>query len=232
MSESIHLHGHPFSQPSRSVEFFLRASGINFEFHLVDLIQKQHLTEEYSKINPNQSVPALVHGDFNVWESAAIVTYLADALNLDNQWYPKDFRIRARINAYLHWHHQSIREPIGGYLFFKVIGPKFFGLPEASEETIAAAKAKYNECFATIKWILSETGYIGRTAEATIADIFAYSEIAEAILVGEDLSDYPEVKAWYEKIGNNEAVTQVHQFFRQFVASSAAPPADAPPANA
>ena len=102
MSELIHLYGHPFSQPYRSIEFFLRTSGINFEFHLIDLVEKQYLTEEYAKINPHQQIPAIVHGDYNLWESPAIVAYLADAFNTDNQWYPKDIKIRGRINAFLH----------------------------------------------------------------------------------------------------------------------------------
>ena len=102
MSDSLHLYGHPLSQPSRSVEIFLRLSGINFEFHLVDLLNGEELTEEFTRVNPSQEIPAIVHGEFNLRESAAIIPYIADAFNIGNQWYPKDIKIRARINAYLH----------------------------------------------------------------------------------------------------------------------------------
>ena len=219
MSDSLHLYGHPLSQPSRSVEIFLRLSGINFEFHLVDLFNGQELTEEFTRVNPSQQVPAIVHGEFNLWESAAIIPYIADAFNIDNQWYPKDIKIRARINAYLHWHHQGVREAIGEYPFFTDMGPKLFGLPELTPEAKVAITAKYNEGYANLKWILSDTGYIGRTSEATIADVFAYSEVSNTLIIKETLSDFPEVKAWYDKIGANEIISQVHQNIRDYAVS-------------
>ena len=215
MSQLLHVHGHPLSQPFRSVIIFLKLSVVEYEFHHVNLIERQHLTEEYSQINPHQEVPAIVHEDFNLWESAAIINYIADVFNVDDQWYPKDIKIRARINSYLHWHHQNVREPIAGYILVKVIGHKFFGLSEPTPEVVAGAKAEYDKAFESLKWTLADTGYIGRTPEATVADIFAYSEVAQTILLGEDLSGFPEVKAWFEKIGANEVVKEVHQTLRE-----------------
>ena len=226
MSEALTIHGHPFSQPSRSVEVYATASGIPHEFHFVDLIKREHLTEEFKLINPNQSVPAITHGDYNLWESAAIVAYLADAFNVDNQWYPKDIKIRGRINAYLHWHHQGCREPVAGYIRVKFFGPKFFGTPELTPETEAPVRAKFDEFFSTFKWILSETGYAARTQEATVADIFAYNEISSTILIGYDFAGQPEVKAWYDKIGACEILTAVNKPIRDYAASLAAPPAE------
>ena len=200
MSESLTIHGHQFSQPSRSFEIFARACSIPYEFHFIDLMKNEHLTDEYKLINPDQSVPAITHGDYSLWESAAIVAYLADAFNIDNQWYPKDIKIRGRINAYLHWHYLSCRVPLAGYIIAKLFAPKYFGAPELTPETEAPVRAKFDEFFSTFKWILSETGYAARTQEATVADIFAYNEISSTILIGYDFAGQPEVKAWYDKI--------------------------------
>ena len=167
----LHVHAHPVSQPTRSVLAFLKLSGIPFEFHLVDLFKREHLTEDFAKINPFQAVPAIVHEDYNLWESAAIVAYLADAFNTDNNWYPKDIKIRGKINAYLHWHHQNVRDPIAGFLRAKVFAPKFLGAPELTPEAEAPLRAKLEECLGNIKWCLAETGNIARTDEPSIADI-------------------------------------------------------------
>ena len=214
----FHVHGHLGSQPTRSVVAFLKLSGIPFEFHSVDLVKCEHLTEEFIKINPFKEIPAIVHGDYNLWESAAIITYIADAFNVDNNWYPKDIKIRGRINAYLHWHHQNIRDSIAGLVRPKVIFPRFFGEPELTPEAEVPLRAKFEECLCNIKWALSQTGNIARTDEPSIADIFAYSELAQAAFLNVDFTPYPEVKAWYDRIGANEVVAEVHQLIEQVVA--------------
>lgn len=222
MAESLHVYSNPISQPSRSVIIFCKHSGIPHECHFVDLMKGENLTEDYIKINPYQSVPAIVHGTYNLWESAAIVPYIADAFDVDNQWYPKDIKIRGRINAYLHWHHQGCREIIAGYIFAKLFAPKFMGAPELTPEAEAALRTKVEGFFETFKWILSETGFAARTTTLTIADIFAYSEIAELKLLAYDLSPYPEVKAWFDRISECAVVTEAHEALCAF-ASQAAP---------
>ena len=212
----LHVYGHPLSQPSRSLIIFLKLSDILFEHHLIDLIKDGYLTEEFASINPFQLVPAIVHRNYNLWESSAIIAYIADAFNVDNNWYPKDIKIRGRINSYLHWHHQNVRDPIAEFLIYKIIAPKFFGTSEITPEIERPLKAKFEECLNNIKWVLAETGNIARTAEPSIADIFAYSELAQAELINFDLTPYPEVKAWYDRIGANKIVIEIQQTLKHF----------------
>lgn len=199
MSE-LEIYGYIVSQPMRSVLAFCKLSGIPYTFHEFTYLKNEYLTEEFSKINPHQEIPAIVHNGYNLWESAAIVTYLADAYNIDNQWYPKDPKIRGRINAYLHWHHQNTREPITGYLMAKVVDPTFFGQPELTAEKEAIYITKLNEFYANFNWILSDTHYIARTSQPTIADIFAYNECKSGKEISINLDGNPIIKAWYNEI--------------------------------
>ncbi|OMJ75882.1 hypothetical protein SteCoe_24858 [Stentor coeruleus] len=207
MSELV-IHGNILSQPVRSVVEFCMLSNIEFTHKDLNLIKGEHLSEEYTRINPFQEMPAIVHDGYNVWESAAIIPYLADAYNVDNQWYPKDIKIRARINAYLHWHHQGVRDILTGYLRRKIVGPKFFGAPELTPENEAPLRAKLNEWYTTFSWLLSETHYVARTQTATVADLFAFNEISSARLLQLDLDAHPTIKAWYEEIAAVPAVQE------------------------
>ena len=99
---SLEILGPEISPPVRTVIMFCRLAQIPFESRPINLHAGEQRTEEFSKINPFQTVPCIVHDGFNLWESAAIVVYLSDAFNTDTQWYPKDIKIRGRINAYLH----------------------------------------------------------------------------------------------------------------------------------
>src|SRR5574343_1610841 len=103
----VQVYGNIISQPTRSVLAFLKLSNIGYSFNSLDFGKGEHLTPEFSRINPYQAMPAIVHDGHNVWESAAIISYIAGVYNVDNQWYPKDPRARSRIDAYFHWHHQG-----------------------------------------------------------------------------------------------------------------------------
>jgi glutathione S-transferase len=209
MSDLI-VYGMLLSQPLRSVLTFCRLSDIPFSHSPTSTFQKEHLTEAFSKINPMQTVPAIAHNGFNLWESAAIIPYLADAFDVDNQWYPKDIKIRGRINAYLHWHHQTTRAPLTGYLRAKLTWPRFFGAPELTEETEAPYKAAVEEWFKTFKWQLEETSYAARTQEPTIADIFVYNELLNVLSIVQ-IDAHMEVKKWFEEIGEIAAVREMTQ---------------------
>ena len=72
-------------------------------------------------------------------------------------------------------------------------------------------KKKLDGFFQDLIWLIRETGYVARTRQPTIADVFAYSEIASLWFVGFDLAQYPEVKVWFDKIGANKPVAQAHE---------------------
>ena len=202
MSELV-LHGHIVSQPSRSVQFFLKASNIEFEFKQVNIMGGENLTEAYTQINPFQSIPAIVHNGFNLWESAAIISYVADAYNVDNQWYPKDPKVRGRINAYLHWHHQNVRAPLISYLGAKYIGPVMKGAPALTAEQEKPHQEAMKVWFENLEWLIADTGFVARTQTATIADVFAYNELSLGLFLPIVLDAHPKVRAWFDNIGND-----------------------------
>jgi glutathione S-transferase len=96
----IKLYGGTFSRAA-IVKWYLEELQIPYEFVLVDLKTGAHLQPEYLAINPFGKVPALAvsglaDGDFVLWESGAILTYLAskydpaintpEKLAIVNQW--------------------------------------------------------------------------------------------------------------------------------------------------
>ena len=211
MSE-LTLYTHPLNQPGRSVAIFCKLSGIEFAPKPMNIISGETSTEEFTRINPFQMLPAIVHNGYNVWESAAIISYLADVYNVDNQWYPKDIKIRARINAYLHWHHQNVRDPVSDYLRVKVGGPKYFGLPELTPEAEVPYRQKLNNCLENFTWVISETRYVARTSTPTIADIFAINELHGLKYLGVSLDNHPAIKSWYDEI---RAISKVNEILSQ-----------------
>jgi glutathione S-transferase len=78
------------------VEWYLEELDIPYEFVMLDMQAGEHRQSEYLNINPFGKVPAIVDGDFQLWESGAILLYLcqkygnkplvAEELAQLNQW--------------------------------------------------------------------------------------------------------------------------------------------------
>ncbi|TAF52787.1 MAG: glutathione S-transferase family protein [Oscillatoriales cyanobacterium] len=59
------------------VKWYLEELGVDYEFILLDMQAGEHRQAPYTNINPIGKVPAIVDGDFTLWESGAILGYLA-----------------------------------------------------------------------------------------------------------------------------------------------------------
>jgi glutathione S-transferase len=62
---------------SSIVQWYLEELGVPYEFVMLDLSAGEHRQPAYLAINPIGKVPAIVDGDFQLWESGAILLYLA-----------------------------------------------------------------------------------------------------------------------------------------------------------
>ncbi|MEL6496848.1 MAG: glutathione S-transferase N-terminal domain-containing protein, partial [Cyanobacteria bacterium J06623_7] len=73
---SLILYGSTRSR-SQVVAWYLAELGIDYQAEAIDLGAGENEQPEYLAINPMGKLPALVDGDFSIWESGAILWYLA-----------------------------------------------------------------------------------------------------------------------------------------------------------
>jgi glutathione S-transferase len=73
----IKLYGGARSRAS-IVKWYLEELQAPYEFQLLDMSVGEHLQPDFLAINPFGKVPAIADGDFQLWESGAILLYLAD----------------------------------------------------------------------------------------------------------------------------------------------------------
>ena len=91
-------------------------------------------TPEYKQLNPNGLVPTLVDGDFVLWESHAIVRYLASLYGMDRLM-PGNLQVRADSDRWMDWTHTTL---------WTSLRLTFIGLtrtPEAQWDLPAVSKA-------------------------------------------------------------------------------------------
>jgi glutathione S-transferase len=96
------LYARRTSSNSQKVLWFLGELGLDYEFIATGGDAGGLRTPEYLALNPNGRVPTLVDGDLAVWESHAILRYLAAAYATEQYW-PSDPAARSRVDRWLDW---------------------------------------------------------------------------------------------------------------------------------
>jgi len=217
--EKVHVYAHMMSEPSRAIIAFCKMNNIPHEVHIVDLAKGEQKSPEYEKINPQKKVPAIVHGDFKLFESHSILVYLARVFQVEDHWYPDDPKEQAKVNCYLHWHHSNLRQA-GGYYEWKAIRTRFHGEPPNPEKE----SYYYGFVESSLNFIennLSENSYVANTSYPTIADISCFCHMMMYHMVKLDFDAYPRIKAWMERLqASNQALVEVHEPLLKFIEES------------
>jgi glutathione S-transferase len=124
---------------------------------------------EHLSRNPFGRVPVLEHGDFTVYETAAILRYI-DRVIPDPPLTPSDPRAAARMDQIMNisdWYlFQGVTTVIG---FQRVVGPMLMGLTP-NEEVIAAAMPQAHRVFAALTDLLSDQDFFAGS-RLSLADL-------------------------------------------------------------
>ncbi|CAI9775758.1 unnamed protein product [Fraxinus pennsylvanica] len=208
---ALKLYVDRMSQPSRAILTFCKVNGIDFEEVKIQLAKGQNFSPEYAEVNPMKQVPALVHGDFKLFESHAILIYLASAFSgVADHWYPADLQKRAKIHSVLDWHHSNLRRGSATYIFNSLIALAF-GLPlnlekAAEGEKILIASLAKIESF----WLQDDGPFLLGNSQPSIADLSLVCEVMQLEVVETKdrdriLGPHKRILKWVEDTKNAAA---------------------------
>ena len=206
------LYGVPLSQSFRSVAWAMLQKQIAFDFRRVvpgitnktGSLHPDFLSKTYSR---SHRLPVYEEqgGGLTISESPAILTYLCESRGW-RDWYPpfsdETAITKTRIDSYVHW-HPSGTQPLK-LLTRPLLRPDLH-LPKASANDEQAARRVLNQL--ETGWLNSSKigggSFIAGTEDPTIADLLAYEEVAQAMVLGGlqlTEREYPNLKAWTEKM--------------------------------
>src|ERR1700748_1383248 len=101
----MRLYQHPMSANARATVMTALQLNAPVELVHVALEKGEQSTPPFLKMNPNHRVPVLEDEGFYLWESRAIMQYLAD-LTPGQTLYPTALKARADVNRWLFWSGQ------------------------------------------------------------------------------------------------------------------------------
>ena len=152
-------------------------------------------TPEYVAMNPNRVVPTLVEGDFVLWESNAILRYLASANVQDSPLWPRDARARASIDRWMDWQQTTLNRPQSTV---------FQGLVRTAPEqrdraAIAAAAVEIGRVWGMLDGVLGRVPYVAGP-EFTLADIALGVHVHRWFSFELDKPDLQHLRGWYDRL--------------------------------
>ncbi|MEH6450277.1 MAG: glutathione S-transferase family protein [Oleispira sp.] len=185
------------SPNSRKVLSVINHLGIDVEIEYLDLFQGEHKTPSYVALNPNGMVPTLIDGDLKLWESNAIIQYLADKAG-DDILFPKDIAQRADVVRWQCWELAHFNQAFGTLAFESVAKPSFMDMP-GNEAVIAWSQEQLTRFAIVLNEHLQDRSYLVGDS-ITLAD---YSMIhveffKEAIPF--DWTPYPNINEYFDRL--------------------------------
>jgi len=161
------IHADPITVNCKKVFAGLQLIGAPYEVVHVDYFKGAQKEEPYISLNPNASVPAMVDGDFELWESNAILQYAADKMGNDMA-YPKDLKTRADINRWMLWESSSWFPACYVFLVENCVKPLLGGAPDLA--VLEAQQAQFHKLAGILDKRLAASAWVSGK-NATIADI-------------------------------------------------------------
>ncbi|XP_057518837.1 glutathione S-transferase T1-like [Amaranthus tricolor] len=214
----LKIYADRLSQPSRAVIIFSQVNGIQFEEQKIKLFSPDVQKPDFIAANPLKKVPAISHGNFTLFESHAILTYLACWFLVPDHWYPSDLRKRAKIQSVLDWHHSNLRYGSTRYLMNTVLAP-FLG-KKPNLEAAAEYELKLGEAFSTIEtlWLKDDSKFLLGNVQPSVADLSLVCETMQLHMLPEEdtkriLGPHKKIQQWVENVreATNPHFDEVHK---------------------
>ena len=150
---------------------------------------------QYRALNPNGRVPMIEDDGFVLWESNAIVRYLAARYGSDTSWYQRDVCVRAQADKWMDWTTSTFAGP------FRDL---FWGMLRTPAEQqdwvlINGASKTCAELLSIVDQALSEKPYLSGD-EIGMGDIPLGSFIYAWFEMPLERPSMPNLEAWYERL--------------------------------
>jgi glutathione S-transferase len=182
----------------RKVSIALEEMSLAYRVIPVELKAGAQKRPEFLALNPNGRIPAIVdraHDDFAVFESGAILVYLAEQTG---QLLPTDAKGRSRVLQWLMWQMGGLG-PMHGQANVFV---RYF--PEKIPSVIARYQQETLRLLGVMEAQLARHEFLA--GDYSIADIACWPWVAQVDWAGLSLDGLPQVQRWFDTLAARPAV--------------------------
>ncbi|MBE3027811.1 glutathione S-transferase family protein [Janthinobacterium sp. BJB1] len=192
----MRLYHHPMSSNARRALMTAIHLDLPLELAEVDLMNADD-RRRLAELNPNGKVPVLADGDFLLWESCAIMQYLAEQVP-GQTLYPQAPQARADVNRWLFWAAQHFAPAIS-VLTWEHAWKGITGGGPADPLEVARGERDLAECAVVLDAYLAGRSWLSGEA-LTLADFAVAAPLMYSERVQLPLGQYANIQAWFARV--------------------------------
>lgn len=198
--------GDPYGGSRNAAKAAIALREAKIEFETINMSRERDLRPlngAYRRdVNPNGVTPTLDDDGFLLWESAAVLIYIAEKW-AGNSLLPADIRGRARVHQWLAWEGATFQPTLLEVFLLKANG-------DSGSTALLAAIARYNANLAVLNDNLKANDFVG--GSFSVADIALGCAVAIGFRLDIDLRPYPNVAHWLRSLRKRPAFAQEPAF--------------------
>ena len=203
----IDLHYWP-TPNGHKITIFLEEVGLAYQIKPVNIGKGEQFQPDFLKIAPNNRMPAIVDhvpadggAPLSVFESGAILTYLAEKTG---KFLPHELRGRVRVLEWLNWQMGGLGPMAGQNHHFSQYAPE--KIPYAIDRYVKET----NRLYGVLDRQLAQHAFVA--GDYSIADMACYPWIVPHERQGQKLEDFPHVQRWFASMQSRPAVIRAYEW--------------------
>lgn len=194
----ITLYGIGLSSNVSKIRYCLNYLGLDYEWKQVSPMKGETQTAEYRAIAPTGKIPAAEIDGVKLFESNAIIKYLASKNN--SAIYPENLEKRAITDSWLDFTSIHIFAAIGRVVYNRAFAPMIG--EESDERSLADGLRFMDKYYPILEKQLTDNKFVAGD-EFTLADINLVAILDPLELVQLSIESYPNLTKW-----RNEMISQ------------------------
>ena len=177
------------------ISIALEEMALPYQVRVIDFATEEQKADWYVRLNPNGRIPTLEDDGFVVFESGAILIYLAEK---SGEFMPRDVQGRSRVMQWLMFQMSAIGPMMGQANVFL----RYF--PETIQPAIDRYQREVLRLFGVLDRQLASHEYIA--AEYSIADMALWPWVSGYEWSGVSIEEFASLQRWLALVGARPAV--------------------------
>jgi glutathione S-transferase len=195
---TIEIYAFPPSPRAFKVMALANHLGLDWTLRPLDLVKGEQKAPEYAALNPNMRMPTLKDGGYVLWESGAILQYLAGK-KPESGLLPTDEAGRLNVTRWQFWDVCHWDPACAIYLFENVIKAVVLKSGEPDQAALAKGAELFHRAAKVLDDQLTRNAFVAGD-RLTIADFSIGAPMHYAAMARLPLEPYAEIARWYQTL--------------------------------
>jgi glutathione S-transferase len=192
---TIEIYAFPPSPRAFRVMALANHLELDWTLRMLDLVKGEQKAPEYAALNPNMRMPTLKDGDYVLWESGAILQYLAGK-KVQSGLLPADEAGRLNVTRWQFWDACHWDPACAIYLFENFVKPVIVKSGEPDQAALAKGAELFHRAAKVLDNHLKHNKYAAGD-RLTVADFSIGAPLNYAQAARIPIDTYPEITRWY-----------------------------------